>query len=117
MYFDAFAFTFDNSLVLEKGEVLGNRSLGKSEALPDMFDIAFLGAESGNNLQPYRMTKHFANLSFAVETSIFVELHTYLHFAKKMHIYIYSRVVFLSTKKCFFQKNNSGHLVSLSAVH
>jgi len=96
MYFDAFAFTFDNSLVLEKGEVLGNRSLGKSEALPDMFNIAFLRAESGNNFQPYRMTKHFADFSLAVKTFIFVELHYVSPFCSENSIiYIFPEGLFV----------------------
>lgn len=48
MNFDAFAFSFDDPLVLEKGEMLGNRCLGKAKAFPDMFYVALLGAKSGN---------------------------------------------------------------------
>jgi len=75
VYFYTFTLAFDNSLVLEECKMLGNCCLGKSKTLPNMFYITFLGAESGNYLQTYRMTEYFADFCFVVETSILVEFH------------------------------------------
>jgi hypothetical protein len=82
MNLDAFALSFDNPLVLEQGEVLGNGCLGKTETFPNMFNIAFLGAESCNNLQAYRVTEYFAYFCLVVETSILIEFHNWLHAVK-----------------------------------
>jgi len=80
--FDAFALTFNNPFVLEQGEVLGNGCLGKTETFPNMFYIAFLRAESGNNLQPYWMTEHFTDFGLFVKTFILIEFHNWLHAVK-----------------------------------
>jgi hypothetical protein len=87
VHFDAFTLAFDNPLVLEQCKVLGNRCLGKPKTFPNMFYIAFLGAESGNYFQTYRMTENFADFRLVVETSVFIEFHGWLHILD-INIYI-----------------------------
>jgi hypothetical protein len=76
VYFAAFAFSCDDSLVFEKGEMRGNCCLGKSEEFPYMFYVALLGAEAGNNLQTHGMTKHFVDFSLVIKIAIFIEFHS-----------------------------------------
>ena len=55
--------------------MLGNRCLGKTEALPDMLDIALPGAEAGHDLEPHRMPEDLENLRFISKDPALVEFH------------------------------------------
>ena len=73
--FNAFTPAINDPLVLEQCQVLGDRGLRESKAFPYMLDIAFLGAEPGNDLEPYRMADYLENFCFVVKTSLFVKFH------------------------------------------
>ena len=70
MHFNPFSFSRDDPLVFEQGQVLRNRGLGEAQAFPDMLDIAFLGAEAGDYLQPDWMTEHLQYFRLVSEVPV-----------------------------------------------
>ena len=73
MNFNAIPFPFDNSLVFQQGEVLGNGGLGKTETFPYMLNVAFFHAKAGNNLDSDRVAKNLEYFRFIIKIPRFVE--------------------------------------------
>jgi hypothetical protein len=75
---NAITLSLDNTFVLQKRQMLGNGSLGKTEAFPDVLHITFLGTKAGNYFEPYRMPQYLQNLGFFIEISGLVKF-TFFH--------------------------------------
>jgi hypothetical protein len=91
MDFDPIPFPLDDPLVLEERQVLGYGGLGEAETFPDVFHIAFLGAESCHYLQSDGVSKDFQYFSLGVKVPAFVELlgsHRTTPFCLRIFIYI-----------------------------
>ena len=89
--FNTFTFSLDDPLVFQERKMLGDGSLRKTQALPDMLYVALLGAEAGHNLEPYGMAKHLQYFGFVIEITGFIEFfrfHVGPHSAKSEIIYI-----------------------------
>jgi len=53
--------------------MLGDGGLGKLEAFPDMLDIAFIAAETGDDFQADRVPHNLQNFGLRRKTSGFIE--------------------------------------------
>jgi hypothetical protein len=58
VHFNAVTLSFDDPFVLQERQVLRDRGLGQTETLPDMLDIALLGAKTRHYLKPDRMPEY-----------------------------------------------------------
>jgi hypothetical protein len=89
MHFNTFSLPANDPFVLQKGQMLGNRCLGKFEAFPDMLYVAFLGAQPRHDLESHRMPQDFQNFRFRDIVSILVKFHVNLPFTAKKSASMY----------------------------
>jgi hypothetical protein len=70
---DTVALTLDDPFVFQEGQMPGDSGLRETQAFPYMLYIAFLGAESGNYLETYRMPQYFQYFGIIIKIPSFVE--------------------------------------------
>ena len=73
-YLDAVPATLDDPLVFQKGEMLGDRCLGKLQAFPDFLDVATFRHQAGDNFKPDRVAEDLEDFRLPLKILGFVEI-------------------------------------------